>query len=106
MVGNRPAGGVPVVVPPVGIVTGGSVPVAAGAVVVGVGEGLGLAATTTEPDAANERAPLPLALAVRSPCPPPVAVLATSEPAWSSSAWPAGRLPSEHVSPLVFGQTV
>lgn len=107
-VGNRPDGFVGETLVPA---TGGNVPLAAGAGVVGVeigvGVGVGAVAVTTSV-AVPDPGLAPIADAVAKSCHrwPTVAWAGTSTMASSSSAWPTGRLPTMHVVPLAAGHTV
>jgi hypothetical protein len=102
-VGNRPDGSVGEMPVPeiVGIVPG-TCSVTSGLV------GLlgGLARTTSVAELENERALVAEAVAVIRTCSPGAAFPSTWTVAWSSSAWPTGRLPTLQVAPLAAGQTL
>jgi hypothetical protein len=119
-VGNRLTG-LPTVVPVPGTVvtlpgSGGSAgTVGAGALglvgagvlgLVGAGVLGGAAVIRTLAYAWNETARFPLAVAVSVTFFPAAAVSATLTLAFSSSAWPVGRLPTWQTAPLADGQTV
>jgi len=108
-VGNRPAGSVAETPVPV---SGGSVDGAGsdmatpGPVLLLTGVGVVAATTVVVADPVNDVAPDALAFADRWTCSPPVAADRTRTVAWSSSAWPTGRLPILQEAPLADGQTV
>ena len=111
-VGNRLTG-LPTVVPVPGTVvtlpgSGGSAGTVGAGVLGLVGAGVlgGAAVIRTLAYASNETARFPLAVAVSVTFFPAAAVSATLTLAFSSSAWPVGRLPTWQTAPLADGQTV